>query len=44
MNVEEIKQAVDDGKVVHWCNGRYSVCKWGDGYYIEDIYNASIRG
>ena len=34
MKLEEIKQAVDNGLTVHWCNGGYVVEKAKDGRYF----------
>lgn len=33
MTLDEIKQAVDAGKIVHWSNDGYTVEKCGDSIY-----------
>ena len=45
MNLQEIKDAVDSGKVVHWSNVAYEVRKnqYGD-YYIMYIHNGHMIG
>ena len=46
MNAEQIKQAVDQGKAVHWKNDGYIVTKAtkGDDYYINFIPTGGIIG
>lgn len=39
MTLDEIKQAVDAGKVVHWKNDGYTVIRVGDNYLISFAYN-----
>lgn len=34
MTLKEIKQAVDEGKVVHWSNDGYTVIKDKKGQYL----------
>lgn len=34
MNLEEIKQAVNEGKKVHWSNTSYEVVKANNGEYL----------
>ena len=34
MKLDEIKQAVSNGKTVHWANELYTVVKWTNGYHI----------
>ena len=43
MNLQEIKDAVDAGKVVHWNNDGYTVKLWAAGYFIvcESNQNAT---
>ena len=45
MTLQEIKDAVDAGKTVHWHNNRYHVIKdiYGD-YFTVDIHNDSCVG
>ena len=35
MKLNEIKKAVNQGKVVHWSNGNYQVVKENDDYVIK---------
>jgi hypothetical protein len=35
MKLQEIKDAVDAGKVVYWKSGAYQVVRSGSGYYIS---------
>lgn len=45
MNLKEIKQAVDDGKIVHWANDGYLVSKNDIGvYYITFTDNNDSIG
>lgn len=40
MNLQEIKQAIEDGHKVHWCNAGYEVRKDNLGqYHIIYIWN-----
>jgi len=44
MKVGEIKQAVDDGKIVHWANEGYFVLPYGDDYCITCAQNGHTIG
>jgi len=44
MDVNEIKQAVDDGKKVFWGNDNYEVIKGASGYLIKSKFNNHCIG
>jgi uncharacterized protein (DUF2345 family) len=44
MTLEEIKAAVDAGKVVHWASGLYQVKKTGKRYDVVCSQNGSAIG
>ena len=39
MNYEEIKQAVHEGKQVHWCNDGYIIVEKDGTFYIKCLIN-----
>lgn len=44
MTVDEIKKAVDEGKIVRWSNELYLVHKVGDSYLITCTLNDHTIG
>lgn len=44
MKLQEIKDAVDAGKTVHWCNPAYKVIRTGGFYAIKCMVNSAIVG
>jgi predicted RecA/RadA family phage recombinase len=44
MKLQEIKQAISEGKKVYWANELYEVQKHGDKYYIVCVSNDNTIG
>lgn len=44
MTLQEIKTAVDAGKIVHWSNGAYKVIKCKNGQYLIDCKQGNAIG
>lgn len=44
MNIQEIKQAVSEGKTVNWVNALYEIKKSGDDFVILCISNQNCIG